>query len=453
MNVVEQIKEADSPQHRVKMSHSDWFKQSEVSQNSWPAWVHSLRQSGLAHFSEMGYPTPADEEWRFTPVNGIADLPFLPMLEAPRLKGLKIDLPNQEKGWPRLVFVDGHFAPGLSRWDGLGQGIRIGNLAGALRDGQWDLEPHLARHGRPMDNPFLALNTAFFTDGAVIGIDKGQTLDVPIQVLHLTVNPARGAASHVRNLVIAQPESKIVLIEEYINISGQACVTNAATEVVIGENASVEHCRIQNEGLENFHIGAVQASQEANSQYLNHSISMGARLARLNIGTAFRGENCLCTFNGLYLAGSDQLVDHHTVMDHAKPNCESHEYYHGILAGTGKAVFNGKIFVRKDAQKTNAKQNNRNLLLSDEATIDTKPQLEIFADDVKCTHGATVGQLQEEALFYLRSRGIGEKMARQILIHAFAKEVLERISLSEVQNQLDTKVMERLGELSPGAAI
>lgn len=453
MNVVERMKDKVSTPEQTEMSHLDWFNQFEVHQNSWPGWVKSLRKTGITHFAEMGYPTSSDEEWRFTPVGSIAETPFSPLMEAPRLKGFRIDFPYQEKAWPRLVFVDGHFAPALSNLNGDMGGVRIGSLAEAVRNADWGMEEHLAQYARPQENAFLALNSAFFTDGAAIWIPRGRIMDQPIHVIYLSVNSLQGAASHPRNLIIAQPESKAIVIEQYIDVSGRACVTNTVTELVIGENASLEHCRIQNEGLDNFHIATVQAAQDANSQYLNHSISLGARLARINLGTVFRGENCLCTFNGLYLAGTNQLVDHHTVMDHAKPHCESHEYYNGILAGTGKGVFNGKIFVRKDAQKTNAKQNNRNLLLSDEATIDTKPQLEIFADDVKCTHGATVGQLQDEALFYLRSRGIGEGMARQILTHAFAKEVLDRISVSEVRDTLDRKVISRLGELSPGAAI
>jgi Fe-S cluster assembly protein SufD len=233
------------------------------------------------------------------------------------------------------------------------------------------------------------------------------------------------------------------IVESFVSLADAAHFTNTVTELVLGAEANVDHCKIQEENERAIHIAAVQAQQARGSRWTSHSISTGARLARHQIQTVFQGEHGTCVLNGLYLGRRDQLTDHHTVVDHARPRCESHEFYHGVLSGRARGVFNGKIFVRQDAQKTNAKQNNRNLLLSDEAVVHTKPQLEIFADDVKCTHGATVGQLDEEAVFYLRSRGIGLAQARQIMVRAFASDVVERIPLEPVRAHLNHMLTER----------
>src|SRR5208282_4550994 len=229
----------------------------------------------------------------------------------------------------------------------------------------------------------------------------------------------------------------------HVSLSDAARVTNTVTELVIGSEAHVEHCKVQQEGARVFHIAAVRAAQEKDSRWTSHSIATGSRLARNQIQTLFNGQGGEAILNGLFMGDAEQLLDHHTVVDHAQPHCESHEFYHGVLAGRSHGVFNGKIFVRKDAQKTNAKQTNRNLLLSDSAVVDTKPQLEIFADDVKCTHGATIGQLNEESIFYLQSRGIGAEQARQMLVEAFAGGVIDRIGIEEVRAALELTLAER----------
>jgi Fe-S cluster assembly protein SufD len=305
-------------------------------------------------------------------------------------------------------------------------------------------QARLDRCASGYDNPLGALNTAFFQDGAVIRIPANMTVAEPIQLLFLTTQTAAGTAHHTRNLVVAEKQAQACVIETHASLADGQYVTNCLTELSLAPGAQIEHCRLQLESLEAFHFGATHAWQDRDSTFLSHSLALGARIARQDIRSVLGGEGGYALFNGLYLAQGGQLTDHHTVMDHARPHCESHEYYHGILDGHARGVFNGKIFVRPDAQKTDAKQTNRNLLLSSDATIDTKPQLEIFADDVKCTHGATVGQLDEDSLFYLRSRGIGVEEARRMLIHAFAAVVIQRLKMESIRPELDQRVLDKL---------
>jgi Fe-S cluster assembly protein SufD len=264
-----------------------------------------------------------------------------------------------------------------------------------------------------------------------------------VQLLYLAASERPGAAVHARNLIVAHSCSSVKIIETYASLTELPHLTNAVTELALGPEARVEHCKLQDENERAFHIATVQAAQSRGSHWLSHSIATGARLARNQIQTLFTAEGGEAILSGLFLARGEQLMDHHTVVDHAQPHCESHEFYYGILAGRAHGVFNGKIFVRQDAQKTNAKQTNRNLVLSEHALINTKPQLEIFADDVKCTHGATVGQLNEEALFYLRSRGIGADLARRMLVRAFANDAVERVTLAPVRAHLEQLLTER----------
>ncbi len=343
----------------------------------------------------------------------------------------------------RLVFVDGHFCAELSSLPEPGGGLKAVSLRAALAGRAPELEAHLTRVAGDEAMVFTALNTAFFQDGALICAAPGKVLAQPVHLLFIATAGEPGAPAHVRNLIVAGPGSELKILETFLSLSDAPHFTNTVTELVVGAEARLDHSKIQEENKQAIHIAAVQAQQGKGSHWTSHSVSTGAHLARHQIETVFQGENGNCILNGLYLVRGDQLADHHTVVDHAKARCESHEFYHGVLSGRGHGVFNGKIFVRQDAQKTNAKQNNRNLLLSDDAVIDTKPQLEIFADDVKCTHGATVGQMDEEAIFYLRSRGIGLEQARQIMVRAFASDVVERIPLEAVCAYLNLMLTER----------
>jgi Fe-S cluster assembly protein SufD len=418
----------------------EWFER-EPKQ---PSWLFPLRKAGLARFAERGFPTINDEDWRFTNVSGIAKLPFAPVFSAPK-NGLNTDdFAFVQLPATRLVFVDGHYVAELSSPEAEA-GVSAMSLKAALGSERVGvIEKHLGRYASSDDNSFAALNTAFFQDGAFIHVPAGRAVQKPIHLLFVSTAKQTGATSHPRNLIIAEKGSQFTVVESYVGTGGLPYFTNAVTELVAGEGAVVEHCKFQDETAEAFHIAAIHAHLGRGCKLVAHSIATGARLSRNNIRTSLAGEVIECVLNGLYLTKDEQLADHHMVVEHAQPHCQSHEYYNGILAGRSKGVFHGRILVRQIAQKTDAKQTNKNLLLSEDATVDTKPQLEIYADDVKCTHGATIGQLNDESVFYLRARGIGMETARRMLIHAFAAEIIERIRHRAAREELDKLVWDRL---------
>jgi len=400
-----------------------------------------LRDAALDRSRKLGFPTIKHEEWRFTNIAPMLDLP-LHQAAAKTKSGQDIRefamFTFDTKG-PLLVFVDGHYVHELSRAESAG--FQLGSLRSS--PAAREIHSHLGQYAGPKSEFFAAVNTAFFHDGAFISVPANKVVEDAIHLLFISSGQDDGAIANPRNLIIAGPQSNVKILEHYVSLGAAAQVTNAVTEVVLGEGSRVEHCRVQEENERTYHIATVQAQQDKDSHFLSHSVAVGGRLARNQINTVLNGSGAEGVLNGLYLGRGEQLIDHHTIVDHAMPHCESHEFYHGILADRSHGVFNGKILVRKDAQKTNAKQTNRNLLLSDNATVDTKPQLEIFADDVKCTHGATVGQLSDEALFYLRARGIGLENARRMLIRAFASDMVERIGIEPVRAALEEMLMQR----------
>jgi len=412
-----------------------------------PAWVFPLRKAGLAQFAEMGFPTLQQEDWRFTSVEPIAKLPFRPVWEDLR-DGLDTEavagFTFGKLAASRLVFVNGHYAAELSDPGALPRGVVVSSLAAALAENEGLTQKHLAHYAQGEDNPFVALNAAFFQDGGFVYVPAGVHLEAPVHLLFISTVKEPGATSHPRSLIIAERASQVTVFEGYASVVEAPYFTNAVTELVVGEGATVEHGKFQDESRSAFHMAAVQAQLGRGCNFISHSIAAGARLSRNNIRTALAGEGVECVLNGLYLTRGDQLADHHMVVEHAQPHCNSHEYYNGILDGRSKGVFHGRILVRPAAQKTDAKQTNKNLLLSDDATVDTKPQLEIYADDVKCTHGATVGQLNEEAVYYLRTRGLSAETARRMLIHAFAGEIIERVRYAPAREELDKLVWDRL---------
>ncbi len=414
-----------------------------------PEWLRALRRTGISHFTELGFPTTKLEEWIYTPVTPVTKLAFKPATAIDSTITAQQLTPFAFPGWsgPRLVFVNGHFAPALSTLQTPQVGVTITNLATAIATGDRLVEQHLARHARVDESGFSALNTAFIADGAFITLAPNAVAAAPIHLLFLSSPNSTTNTVLPRNLIVAGANSSAKIVEHYVSLGEAAHFTNAITEIVVGDGANIEHAKFQEENLEAFHIATVQATLARGSRFLSHSISTGARLARHNIHLVMTGSGVECVMNGLYAVAGKQLVDHHTVADHAQPHCGSHEFYHGILGGQSRGVFNGKIFVRKDAQKTDAKQTSRNLLVSDTAQVDTKPQLEILADDVKCTHGATVGQLNDEAVFYCRSRGISELEARRLLTHAFASEIVNRITVESVREHLEQVLWARLEEL------
>jgi len=418
-----------------------------------PNWLLPIREAGLARFQELGLPTLQHEDWRFTNVAPIAKLPFKPAFDPaddPQLEQLAgfafAGLPGA-----RLVFVNGHFAPKLSSVKNHSGGVKIGSLAGALSEDAGFLKLHLGRYARNADNGFTALNQAFFLDGGLVHVPAGQVVAEPIQFVYVSTAQRPGATFHPRNLIIAGENSQVTILESYVSIGGTGYFTNAVTELVAGDNARLELVKYQDEPPDAFHIAAFHGEFGRGSQVSVHSFALGAKLSRNNIRTRLAGEGLECVLNGLYLTRGDQLADHHMIVEHAQPRCASHEYFNGILDDKSRGVFHGRILVQPIAQKTDAKQTNKNLLLSDDAGANTKPQLEIYADDVKCTHGATIGQLNQESIFYLRSRGIGPETARRMLIHAFAGEIIERIQYEPAREELDKLIWERL-EANPHLA-
>lgn len=432
------------PHEPILASFEDFDR---TQQGSTPSWVRALRKGGISHFAELGFPNTNLEEWRFTNVSPIARIRWnLPdgsakATEKDVLTNVFPDVPGK-----LIVFVDGRFSRELSSKDLPGavtaNGLRIQSIHDAVRTTNPLVMHSLARYARYDENSFAALNTAFIEDGAVVIAPARFLAPEPVYIFYISTASKPNVVTHPRTLVIAQRDSQVKVIEHYVTLGRENSFTNAVTEIILEESAVVEHCKVQDESLNSYHIATIQTQQATRSNLISHSISIGGAITRNNIHCALDGERLECTLNGLYLGRDSQVIDHHTAIYHNKPNCNSHEFYHGILDGKSQGVFNGKIFVRPEAQKTDAKQTNRNLLLSDEATVDAKPQLEIFADDVKCTHGATIGQLDPESIFYLRARGIGLDVARKMLLHAFASEIVNRISIEPIRDRLDSKLFD-----------
>ena len=407
-----------------------------------PAWVLPLRKSGLARFAESGLPTVKCEDWRFTSLKALASEPFRPSASAEGAAPAKLDeLPCAKLDCHRMVFVDGKFDAGSSSLPSL-DGIVVTKLQSSLSDQQAIAQQFFGQSKQDPTNPFQALSDAYFQDGAFIHIAKGKSLDKPIVLAFLTTTPE--TTTHPRNLVIAEEGSSATIIELNIGQTGEGYFSNALNEFVVRDNAAVEHIKFQDESEAAFHIATNLADLGRDTRFHSHSFALGAKLSRNNLRTLLNGEGLNCVLNGLYYTSGDRLADHHMIVEHAKPHCESHEYFNGVLDDKSRGVFHGRILVQQEAQKTDAKQTNKNLLLSDDATANTKPQLEIYADDVKCTHGATIGQMSDEQIFYLRARGIDLPEARRMLIHAFASEIIDRIQCAEVQDEIDRIVWDRL---------
>ena len=347
-----------------------------------------------------------------------------------------------------MVIVNGHFVPALSRTTGLPAGVRVGSLAAAVSDHTEVVQRYLGQLAEFGNRAFTALNTALATDGAYVYIPDGVVLEQPIHLLFVTTaSPTSGPIlANARALIVGGERSQARIVETYVGPRGASYFTNAVTEVVAGENSVLDHYKVQQESFDAFHVASMHVHAARSANFSSHSFSLGGRLVRNDASALLDGEGAECTLNGLYVADGDRLVDNHTTIDHAKAHCPSHEIYKGILGGRARAVFNGKIIVRQDAQKTDAKQTNRALLLSDEAMINTKPQLEIFADDVKCTHGAAIGQLDEEAMFYLRARGLTYFEARDMLIHAFAGDILDRVKIEPLRVALEAELYAQLAK-------
>jgi Fe-S cluster assembly protein SufD len=407
-----------------------------------PDWLTRFRAEGIESFETLGFPTMKDEDWHFTSVAPIADRVFHPASTASisRERMSKLGLP--EIGGQSLVFVNGFFSAELSSPESerAKAGVTVKNLAAALSD-EPGVRSQIGSAAASTSSAFTALNAAFFRDGALIRI-AADAVAGPIHLIFIAAG-SNGVVTHPRNIIVAGNHSQATIVESYVAADDSSYFTNAVTEVILGDGARVSHYKLQSEGTNAFHVGTIQARQPQGSYYESFSFATGAELSRTNVYTVLEGDAAECVLNGLYLADGTQHMDHQTYVEHIAPNCPSHELYKGILDGRSHGVFNGKVYVHPEAQKTDGKQSNNNLLLSDHARVDTKPQLEIFADDVKCTHGATVGRLDETALFYLRSRGLSYTVARKLLTYAFAADVLERLSLDPLRDALEARVLER----------
>lgn len=416
------------------------FERFAAGRNDAPG-LAALRRKAVSRFAELGFPTSRQEEWRFMPLAPITRGTFA----RPRREELVLPEADELKPFlfessARLVFVDGFFAAELSTFADIPSGIVLADLASELSVRGAQIEQHLGRHASFERHPFVALNTAFFADGAYLHIPDKVVLEKPVHLLYLTTGrPVDGhpALLFPRTLIVAGANSQLTVVETYQALGEGAAFSCGVSEVVAGPGSVIDHCKVQREGMESIHVATFQLHQERSSAFSSHSISLGGSLVRNDVNALLNGEGADAILNGLYMIGGRQFVDFHMRVEHATPHCTSHELFKGILDGKARSVFNGLIHVWKDAQKTDAKQSNRNLLLSKEAVANSNPQLEIFADDVKCTHGSTVGQLDEDAVFYLRSRGIGEEAARSLLTYAFASDIAERIKVESVRHDLE----------------
>ena len=405
-----------------------------------PAWLRDVRAAALTRFAELGFPTTRQEDWRFTSVEPIVATAF--EAAAPVELPAALDTPGRFAAAARLVFVNGRYSARHSSVAGLPAGVRVESLAAAVRGKDAaPVERHLGQAGPPA-NAFAALNTAFLDDGALVHVARGAVLDAPLELVFLSVAGAP-AVTHPRCLVVVEEGARASVVERYGG-EGAAYWTNAVTDVVLGDGAHLELTRLQEEAPGALHVATTHTRQGRDSVLRLHPMVFGALLARHDITNVLDGAGAELVLNGLYLLGGRQHADHHTVIDHARPDCQSHEFFNGVLDGRSRGVFNGRIVVRPGAQHTDSKQTNHNLVLSEEARADSQPQLEIYADDVKCTHGATLGPLDPKELFYLQSRGLAPAEARALLTYGFGGEILGRVRHERVRAALDELVRARL---------
>ena len=415
-----------------------------------PAWLTEARRAAFEWVTEHGFPTLKDEDWRYTRLGPILDVPFTPAAAGMghRLSSSTIDELAGDMGGTRLVFVNGHFAPELSRLGELPEGATVTNLASVLAQDAQQLEPLLSRPFAPHHHAFTALNAALTEDGAFVHLPAHTTVDEPIHLVFFSDTGGSPLVSSPRSVVLAGLGSRVAIVETYLGVPGDVSCTNAVTEVVLEEGAELEHYKVQDEPETAFHLALLDVRQGRGSRFSSHSVAFGSSIARHEVRVGLEAEGAEVRLDGLYMPRGDQHHDNPILIEHAAPHCTSHQLYKGVLDGHGRGVFNGRVVVRPGADGTDAAQTNKNLLLSDHAEVDTRPRLEIFADDVKCTHGAAVGQLDEDAVFYLRSRGVPHQAARGLLIYAFVNEMVERLRLDPLRSRVEKLVAHRLATSS-----
>ncbi len=422
------------------LEHTNSFlKNFETTPGHARPWVNDLRKSGMETFRRLGFPTTKQEEWRDTNISPIANTHFAP---APVIDGQHAaDLFNQytfgKQAAAELVFVNGHFDASLSTVNKLPQGARVLSLESAFSTDAALLEKHLGQYAKVSQHPFAALNTSFVREGAFVYFARGAVSEKPIHLLFLTLAGGQAVATHPRVLVVAEENSESSIVETYAGTGNSLYFTNAVTEIFQGNNSRIDHNKLQQEGADAYHIALMQVNLDAKSLFVSHSTSTGSRLTRNDLQVFLGGEGAEATLNGLVLAKGDQHIDNHTLLHHEKAHCPSHELYKHVLADKATGVFKGKIFVQKDAQKTDSKQTSKSLLLTDTAFMNSQPALEIYADDVKCTHGSTIGPVDENAVFYLISRGLSLAQARHLMTYAFAADITRRIKVAPVRARIE----------------
>jgi Fe-S cluster assembly protein SufD len=410
-------------------------------------WTKSLREAAIQSFDETGFPTTHDEEWRKTSVAPILKVPFRPEPSSSTNGFTPRTIERYTfEPWDctHLVFINGHYVPGLSRLRPLPSGVIVEPLAQAIEEHRDEIEPHLARHVDSRGKAFAALNTAFMQDGAYVRVPDGVAVAEPLHLLFISTSHDAPVVSYPRNLIVAGKGSRLSVVESYVGPRHDLYFTDAVTEIAAGENSAVDHYRLQRESDRAFHVAWLQADLDRYARLGSWNISLGGELVRADLNTLLGAEGGEVRLDGLYITGGSQHVDNHTLIDHASPGCTSHELYKGVLDDRSRGVFDGRILVRQDAQKTDAHQTNKNLLVSEEALVDSTPRLQILADDVKCTHGATIGQIDEDAMFYLRTRAISEEAARNLLIQAFVAEVLHGMKIEPIRAGLECLLFTRL---------
>lgn len=401
------------------------------------AWLNELRTSAMNTLLSHGFPSIKDEEWKYTNTHAITKHIFTHnFLKADNNQINFSQYIPANLNAHRIVFIDGQYAEHLNRSDNSNPGLEITSLAQKIENNSEQLKPYLGKLSNNQRDGFKALNDSFINDGAYIHISKNQSIESPIHIIHISTAQAEKTFNSLRNIIILEENSRATILESYISTNNDRYFTSLITEVFLNQHARLEHYKLQQENSQAYHIGTLAVQQQNQSSFTSHSFMFGGNIVRSDTQVSFNGEHAECKLNGLYLSKAKQHIDHHTLIEHAKPNNNSNQYYKGILADFSRAVFNGKVIVQPGAYKTNAKQNNKNLLLSNNAEIDTKPQLEIYNDDVQCTHGATVGQINNDALFYLQSRGINHDKAYGMLINAFAKEILEQVPIVAIKEYL-----------------
>lgn len=412
-----------------------------------PTWLRELRHNAMQQFCERGLPTTTDEAWRLTNLRTLRETRFtLASLPEQMLNTVEVDHLSLNVGDAvRLVFLNGRYIESLSDARQLPRGVTVHTLREAMTNDPTFLQKHLAKYANGKEDPFVTLNTALLDDGLVLHVEKNVSVDRPLYLLCVTSATEGAVITHPRNLIVAEAGSTATIIEDYVGLDdSETYFTNAVTELVVGDNAHVHHYMIERDSSPAFNISTLTAWQGRNSNLSSHSVLIGGSLVRNNVNPVLNGEGCHSLLNGLYVGRGSQHLDNNMRVEHRMPHCDSRQYYKGVLNDDSHGVFTGRIIVSRDAQKTDAVQSNQNLLLSRNARANTKPQLEIYADDVKCTHGATIGELDEEAVFYLKSRGLNEVEARGLLVSAFAGESLDRIEIEPLREELERIIAARL---------